>query len=149
MSVAMNHELNLHIILQNPPPGVDFALQKGSGNNFETVQQQRSSAGDLHFECTVKVTGDKKEEPNFLGPFVQGPKGERFIYIGIGTFAGVQNAAWQRRLKIPLRDISWKTIAQILAKPGLILTTQVPGTGKDGTPNCATVKPFSGWKLPK
>jgi Family of unknown function (DUF5990) len=26
-----------------------------------------------------------------------------------------------------------------------ILETKVPGTGRDGGPNCATVKPFEGW----
>jgi hypothetical protein len=52
-----------------------------------------------------------------------------------------------RRLKIPLRDISSDTIRQMLADPSLVLETKVPGTGKDGGPNCATVKPFSGWHL--
>ena len=27
-----------------------------------------------------------------------------------------------------------------------IFETRVPGTGRDGGPNCATVKPFAGWK---
>jgi hypothetical protein len=143
----MDHELNLRIILQSPPPGVDFALQKGSGNNFEIIQKQRSSVGDLYFECTVKVKADKNEAPNFLGPFVQGPKRERFIYIGIGKFAGQLHSLWDRRLKIPLRNISWDTIEQMIANPELILETKVPGTGKDGTPSCATVKPFDGWYL--
>jgi hypothetical protein len=143
----MDHELNLRIILQNPSPGVDFALQKGSGNNFGIIQKQRSFTGDLHFECTVKIKPGKNEAPNFLGPFVQGPKGERFIYIGIGKFAGQLDSLWDRRLKIPLRNISWDTIEQMIAKPELILETKVPGTGKDRTPSCATVKPFDGWYL--
>jgi hypothetical protein len=27
------------------------------------------------------------------------------------------------------------------------IETVVPGSGKDGGPNCGTVKPFNGWKL--
>jgi len=27
------------------------------------------------------------------------------------------------------------------------METSIPGTGKDGGPNCATVKPFNGWKI--
>jgi hypothetical protein len=27
----------------------------------------------------------------------------------------------------------------------LLLETRVPGTGRDGGPNCGTVKPFTGW----
>jgi len=29
------------------------------------------------------------------------------------------------------------------------METHVPGTGKDGGSNCATVKPFGGWHLKK
>jgi uncharacterized protein DUF5990 len=46
-----------------------------------------------------------------------------------------------------LRDIPSDTIKQIIADSSLVLQTKVPGTGKDGGPNCATVKPFSGWHL--
>ena len=38
-------------------------------------------------------------------------------------------------------------IAQVQTESNLIIETHVPGTGKDGTPNCATVKPFAGWKV--
>jgi hypothetical protein len=27
-----------------------------------------------------------------------------------------------------------------------VVETRVPGTGKNGEPTCATVKPFEGWK---
>jgi hypothetical protein len=30
---------------------------------------------------------------------------------------------------------------------GQLLETRVPGTGKDGSPSCATVKPFPGWNV--
>ena len=45
--------------------------------------------------------------------------------------------------------ITWKDIDQLIANPNLIMETSVPGTGKDGGPNCATVKPFNGWKIIK
>lgn len=141
----MNQTVSLRIILEKPPTGVAFGLQKGSGNQYETVQTQSSNSEDLQFECTVQVKEEKDEAPNLLGPFVQGPKNGRFIYIGIGTHAGQLGSIWSRRLKIPLQGITWEMIAQTLANPDLILETRVPGTGKDGTPNCATVKPFGGW----
>jgi hypothetical protein len=34
-------ELTLRIVIEQPPAGVDFALQKGSGSAYETVQKQR------------------------------------------------------------------------------------------------------------
>lgn len=144
----MEQELTLSIVLEKPTAGVDFGLQKGRGNDYETIQTQRSKGEDLHFEFTVraKQTG-KDAEPNFLGPFVQGPTGERFVYIDIGTYAGQTGTGWSRRLKIPLRGITWEMIDRVLADAKSIVETRVPGTGKDGSPSCATVKPFPGWKV--
>lgn len=143
----MNQELSLRVILESPPTGVDFGIQKGTGNNYDTILKQRSTKNDLCFEFKISVKESKSSLHNFTGPYVHGPSNERFIYIDIGIAAGQLNSAWTRRLKIPLRDISTETIKQILVDSSLVLETKVPGTGKDGGPNCATVKPFSGWHL--
>lgn len=137
----MDREFTLRIILEKPTAGVDFGLQKGHGSNYETVQTQRSEGKDLSFECSVRVARAQDGLPNFLGPFAQGPVGQKFIYIDIGTCAGQTATCWSRRLKIPLYGITWKMIDA--AKR---LETRVPGAGKDGSPACATVKPFAGWK---
>lgn len=145
----MNQELSIRIILESPPPGVDFGIQKGSGNNYETILKQRSSDKDLCFEFKISVKEKDAASYNFAGAYVHGPSNERFIYVDIGTAAGQFDSVWTRRLKIPLRDISAETIQQLLADSSLILETKVPGTGKDGGPNCATVKPFPGWHIAK
>ena len=143
----MEHELKLRIVLEKPPAGVDFGLQKGRGVDYETIQTQRSKGPDLHFELTVRAKHTSKNDPpNFLGPFVQGPTGERFVYIDIGTYAGQLGTCWSRRLKIPLRGITWEMVEEV-ADGESVLETLVAGTGKDGSPSCATPKPFSGWKL--
>jgi len=141
----MERELSLRIVLEQPPAGVDFGLQKGHGNNYETVQTVRSKTADLNFEFTVRVAQGKDRLPNFLGPFVQGPPRERFVYLDIGTYAGQTGSLWSRRLKVPLRNITWDMIKQA-SDSAKVLEARVPGTGKDGGPSCATVKPFAGWK---
>ena len=150
----MNHEpriITLHIVLEQPTAGVDFGLQEGHGSAYKVVQKQRSKGRDLEFEFTVSAQTGKKPGkdhlPNFTGPFVQGPAGERFVYINIGTYAGQANTCWSRRLKIPLSGITWE-----MMRSGNILVAHVPGTGKDGSPNCAyawrkSVGPSWGWKL--
>lgn len=145
----MGSELTLQIVLLKPTPGVDFGLQKGAGNNYETVQKQRSDSKDLSFNFTITIKGDKTKDssPKLSGSFVQGPTNGKFVYIGIGTYAGQIGTPWSRRLKIPLTGITWKDVDQLFADPNLIMQTRVPGTGKDGGPNCATVKPFDGWKI--
>ena len=143
----MDKELMLRIVLENPPPGIDFGLQKGSGNKYETIQKQRSKDNDLNFELTVKIKNTASAQPIFLGPFVQGSSTERFIYIDIGRIAGQLNTVWSRRLKVPLVGITHDMINKVLTGTNLLLEAKVPGTGKDGGPNCATVKPFGGWQL--
>ncbi len=145
----MHSFITLQITLIKPTEGVDFGLQKGSGNNYETIQKQRSDAQDLFFKFPIQVKGESQKDllPKFSGHFVQGPANNKFIYIDIGTCAGQTNTCWSRKLKIPLTGITWKDIDKIIASPDLTLETIVPGTGRDGGPNCATVKPFAGWHI--
>ena len=145
----MNQDLTLRIILETPPSGVDFALQKGSGHVYETIQTQRSASNDLQFDLEVKIKNidQNSEEPNFIGPFVQGAAPDKFIYIDIGTYAGQRDSIWGRRLKIPLQGITIEMINVTVSDPDNLLVAKVAGTGKDGGPNCATVKPFNGWHL--
>ena len=138
----------LRIVLEKPTAGVDFGLQKGHGSDCEVVAKQRSKGGDLEFEFTVTVkTGRNDDLPNFTGPFVQGPVGERFVYINIGTYAGQTDTPWSRRLKIPLSLITWDML-----RSAKVLVAHIPGTGKDGGPSCAyewrkRVSPSWQWQL--
>ena len=131
----------------DPVPGVDYGLQKGRGNNYDSVQIQRGKNEDLHFEFTVRVGTDKDGKPNFLGPFTQGNAADRFVYLDIGTLAGQKDSCWSRRLKIPLVGINWDSIGAAV-KARKPLQARVFGRGGiDGGPACGTVKNFSGWKL--
>jgi len=132
--------LTLRIVVLQPPAGIDYALQKGKGSNYEPVQKQRSTGKDLAFEFQPII----KDGASLAGPFVQGPPEKRFLYIDIGTYAGQTDTACSRRLKIPLTDITATMI-----RSGGVFQARVPGTGSDGTPTCATVKTFEGWKPAK
>jgi hypothetical protein len=145
----MEQEITLRILLEKPPSDVDYALQKGSGNNYETILKQRSKEQDLYFDFSIKVKANKENNLTFAGPFVQGPAGNKFVYINIGASAGQTNSVWNRRLKVPLSGINENMIRTLSANSNHILETKVPGTGKDGSPTCATVKPFNGWKIVK
>jgi hypothetical protein len=139
---VMAHGLTLRIIIEQPPPGVDFALQRGSGNAYEAVHQQRSDGKNLAFDFQPSIREGVSGSMAVLGgPFVQGPPRQRFVYVDIGTYAGQADSCWSRRLKIPLDGITAKMIRQ-----GGVLEARVPGTGRDGGPSCATVKDFEGWK---
>ena len=138
-------ELTLRVILRNPAQGVAYALQKGRSPRHETVQVQVATSSDLLFEFSVEATTNNKADWTLQGPYTQGPPNDRFVYIGSGTFAGQKDSPWSRRLKIPLAGIT--AILPGAMNDVMIFETQVPGIGKDGGPNCATVKPFEGWTL--
>lgn len=141
----MTKEITLRIILENPVSGVQYGLQKGKGNNYEAVQNQIGNGKDLLFEFPVAVKCLPNEPPVCTGPFAHGIPLDRFVYIDIGTAAGQSGSPWSRRMKIPLTGITESLINSVTPQSALV--TKVPGTGKDGCPNCATVKPFNGWKL--
>ncbi|KAA6439494.1 hypothetical protein FEM33_14685 [Dyadobacter flavalbus] len=143
----MKSEIILQVILIKPTPNVVFGLQKGAGNNYESVQKQISTSNDLTFTFPVNLKGDESKDklPRLSGSFVQGSADNKFVYINIGTSAGQSETAWSRRLKIPLTGITWMEISLLEGKS--ILQTSVLGTGRDGGPNCAIVKPFVGWHL--
>jgi hypothetical protein len=136
----MEWNMRLRIILEAPPPGVLFGLQEGRGSAYETVQKQLSRGGDLVFECTVRAKRGAAGEVDFTGECVQGRRGERFLYIDIGTYAGQLDSCWSRRLKIPLRGLPMDISA------AGVWEARVPGMAKDGGPACATVQPVGGWQ---
>jgi hypothetical protein len=124
----MNTTITLHITLLAPPAGVDFGLQQGRGNDYQTIGIQRSTGGDLTFVCSPPFP--------LRGPFVQGPPTGRFLYLDIGTLAGQLDSPWTRRLKVPLTGLTGDHAAY---------QTAIPGQARDGGPTCATPKPFAGW----
>lgn len=138
----------LRIVLVDPPPGVDFGIQEGKGNDYKTIAVQRSKADNLRLDCTISVKGNRFDgPPNFVGPIAQGPPTGRFIYTDIGKSAGQIDSCWQRRIKIPLEGITWDMIDSVVDASKRMLQATIPGTGKDGVPSCATVKPIDGWKV--
>ena len=140
----MDRNVTFRVVLDKPPAGIDFGVQKGRGSAYETILKQRSDGGDLHFEFTIPAGGGPGA-PRFTGPLVQGPPNERFLYIDIGTYAGQTGTLCSRRLKIPLTGITWSLIDS-----APVLEARSPGTARDGGPACASAwRPGDGpgeWK---
>lgn len=139
-------EVRLRIVLVDPPADVDFGIQEGKGNAYTTIHKQRSKKADLSFEFMVPIKNNRDDGlPNFIGLLAQGPMTSRFIYVDIGKSAGQFDSVWNRRIKVPLAGITWEMIEK--ASTRRVLEARLPGTGKDGGPSCATVKPIDGWKV--
>jgi hypothetical protein len=131
-------ELPLRIVMDDPVPDVAFALQHGGPGKEELRGAVRSRRDPLSFEFDVTVHGAIPDgRPRFLGPFVHGPPPGRFVYLRVGTAAGDPASPWSRRVKILLKDLGWAEIGAL--KPGQRLEAHYAGTGRDGSPSCATV----------
>jgi hypothetical protein len=138
-------ELPLRIVWLRPLAGVKHAVQVGRD---ELLAPSVATRERLEFEFTVRV-GPRVagEPPNFLGPYAQGARGERFVYVNSGRRAGQLDTAWDRRAKVWLDGITWELIDAALAKRGARLEAHVDGVGRDGGPTCASVRPAPVWKL--
>jgi hypothetical protein len=139
-------EIPLRIILVAPPPGVSFRLPNSRGELLPPVSRTDDEmAFDLYVTAPV---ANPDGSPNFRGPFVQGTPTVRFVYINVGTMAGQPHSCWSRRIKVPLGGIGWPLIESGAANPGSRLEARIAGTGRDGTPACATVKLLgTGWSV--
>lgn len=144
----MTLNVPIRLILVDPPPAVDFGIQRGRGARYETLLVQQAKGQDVAFDFAVSVNEKGKDGlPNFTGPFVQGPPAKRFVYIDVGTYAGQKGTPWSRRMIVPLGGITWVDIKRVLSRDGQRLVAKIPGTAKDGGPNCATVQLIGDWRV--
>jgi len=74
------------------------------------------------------------------GPFVHGPRGERFLYLTWGAVADDGGFAMFRRAKLCFADIDPALLADAIDR-GVALTATVSLTDARGGPRCARVRP--------
>ena len=142
----MKLDVPVRIVLVGPPAGVTYAIQRGRGSAYEAAFAQQPKRGDVTFEFAITAAEGKDGAPNFLGEYAQGPAGRRFIYVDVGRYAKQHDTEWARRMIIRLDDVTWP-MTRKASKPGHRLEARIQGTGSDGGPSCATVKPIGGWKV--
>lgn len=141
----MDRELPLRIVVMRPPPGVALAVQRG---RMELLPPARVTEDALVFELSVRVAAGKGGAPNFLGPYAHGTPADRFAYVNAGTSAGQMGSPWSRRAKIRFAGIGWAMVEEALATPGAVLEARYEGIGRDGGPNCATIRLLDGgWRV--
>jgi hypothetical protein len=134
MARADQTEIRIRIVIENPVPHVLHSLQEDD----RPLDPKRSEAGEpLAFEFPLRIGPG----PKFFGKQVrsEGPV-RRFVYIRVGQSAGDRTSPWSRRMKIDVHDVDPPLLDRAMAGEGLVELT-IDGTGKDGTPACATVRP--------
>ena len=143
MAIAGEVTIRMRIVIEQPVAGVMHSLQQDNKPLDAKVLDARRSddAESLSFEFPLRLApGLRSDRPRFLGAFVRREgKHRRFVYIRVGQSAGQCFSPWSRRMKIDIHDIDPALLEK--AKSGAVLEGTINGTGKDGTPACATVRP--------
>jgi hypothetical protein len=138
MPRADQTEIRMRLVIDNPVPGVAYSLQD---KKSQPVDVKISKGPALTFEFPIRIA----DGPKFFGEQVrsEGPE-RRFVYIAIGEQAGQKGTPWSRRAKIDIHTIPQAVLDKAAA--GKVLEGVVAGTGKDGTPACATIAMAKPWR---
>jgi hypothetical protein len=139
MPPASQTEIRLRLVIDAPLPGVALSLQGKKGVVVDA--QIPKDRKPLVFAFPVRIGPG----PKFYGDFVraEGPE-RRFVYIAVGTQAGQADAIWSRRIKVDIHTIPPALLTA--AAKGKVLEAMIAGTGRDGTPACASVPLLRAWR---
>lgn len=131
-------EIRMRLVIEAPVIGVVHSLQDKASS---PVGAKRAGVEPLAFDFPIRIA----DGPKFFGEQVrsEGPE-RRFVYIAVGTCAGDHASPWTRRMKIDIHDIPQALLDR--AAKGGVIEGRLNGTGRDGTPACATIKPIS-WQF--
>lgn len=139
MTVPVASFVQMIVRVQDPPPGVTFAVQRGHADLLTPFEVP---SGSPAFAFTLRL-GQAKDgrEFNFLGEYAQGPADDRFVYVNSGVRAGQQGSCWERRAKLKLATVPADLVRAAANDPGRALLAVVRGVAPDGGPVCASVPP--------
>lgn len=142
-AVPAGDRLALRIVVLKPVAGVALAVQDRNGG---LLQPAGHAPRSVWFDFEVRVN-DAATALDFLGEYVQGPRGGRFVYVNAGVRAGQALSPWDRRAKVPLGAIPASLVALARGKPAVMLAAAIAGTNEQGGPACATVPLASEWRI--
>jgi len=124
--------VRLRVLCVRPPDPDEYGAEFGLQDVEERLQPgERQADGSFLFECQLRVRRNRQTgQPNFLGPYVFGIPGARFLYLSWRE-RQVAMPVWSRRMKIPLSPITWEQIEEA-ERTGGALEAAVPGRAGDG-----------------
>ncbi|MFF7711716.1 DUF5990 family protein [Streptomyces sp. NPDC007988] len=120
-------------------PGRDcgdfFDVHVGTQRGTKPDQLVPADAEEAVFDLTADVVAAPDGTADFRGPWVQGPRGARFVYLTWGELPAGGTFAMFRRAKLFLGDIPPELVAGGSAETTIGLTDGL------GLPLCAAVRP--------
>lgn len=114
-------------------------IHVGVQHRHDVVNPTAGDADQAAFEIPLEVTRDPVVGIDYQGPFVQGKRGRRFIYLSWGDLAPDRRFAMFRRAKLNLHSMP-EHIARALAD-GCSVHAELDLTDPQGEPICASIAP--------
>jgi hypothetical protein len=141
----MEGEIMFRIVVLRPLPGVQVGVQRG---HDELLLPAHADDEMVTFEFSLRLAQRHDGITTLRGPEAQGGPADRFVYVNWGVRAGDKESRWDRRAKVPLKDLTSAELQEALMTPGAFLEAQIDGVGDDGGPAAASVTlAGGGWRL--
>ena len=137
----MQQEIEIKLICTQFP-GLQFGpyhpVYVGLQKQDEICEAVPANVQQKDFLFNLRVEEDKHGNPNFLGPYVFGKTGDKFLYLVWFVKRGEGEERF-RRAKIKLNHLSWAQIHEAVNHKRA-LVAQVKMTDQKGGPVCASLK---------
>jgi len=133
-------QVTLEITCLLPPTGQGaFGLQDKNRRLHPPAQE---AGGSAVFRCQLRAKpAAASGPPNFSGAFTHGTPQDRFLYLSLRSVDGPEEA-WIKRIKVPLKSITWEQVAAAARHADARLVCTVDGGGS------GTVKLIGqGWQV--
>lgn len=124
------------------------AVHLGVQRQREPVDIVAPASGEAAFSLEFRL-GPDGGTPNFLGPYAQGDRTERFFYLTWGRGASAATFRMFRRLKVHLSHLTWRHIESSVRRNRPLQVT-IDLTDSSGGPRCGSAwsdDPGISWDL--
>jgi Family of unknown function (DUF5990) len=141
-------EIAIEIVCTELPGAGYPSLHLGIQRDQSIIEMAAADSKRIVFKPTLRARPNADGSVNFLGPFAQGPKTERFIYLNWTTMNGNVLSGMVGRIKLHLNHIRWTAVQKATAvnKP---IRVRLALTNAKGKPVMASVRPdVAKWELP-
>jgi hypothetical protein len=133
--------VRMRILCTPLPPstyGAHSDIELGIQQGKEVLPGVEASPGTMRFDLEARAKRHPETgAPNFLGSYVHGPTGARFLYLNWTGWQGGERNGFGR-IKVHLSSITWEQVEEASA-PGALLQATVSGVNAKGAPAAASV----------
>jgi hypothetical protein len=141
-------EISIEIVCTALPKAETGSLHLGIQRDQAMTEAASADSKRIVFRPTLRAVRNADGSVNFLGPYAQGPKRERFIYLNWVTSNGKPPAAMIGRIKLHLNHIAWTAVEQA-AQRNKPIRVKLALTNAKGNPVMASVRPYvAKWEFP-